>query len=228
MTDRGAAERTAGGREERTRAVPTVPLPRLEPVTLAGHGIRLEPLAEAHVPGLQGVVADGEIHRLPFAPHVPAPEAVEGSVARLTADVEAGTRLAWAVVREADEQVVWLTTFMNLALADRGLEIGNTYLAGSVHRTGVNSAMKHLLLTHAFDELEMLRVEFRVHHLNLASRRAVEALGAQQDGILRAHRILPDGSVRHTVVYSILAHEWPGIRAMLEGRIGRTPHSARG
>ncbi len=81
--------------------------------------------------------------------------------------------------------------------------------------------MKHLLLTHAFDELEMLRVEFRVHHLNLASRRAVEALGAQQDGILRAHRILPDGSVRHTVVYSILAPEWPGIRAMLEQRIGR-------
>ena len=221
-------EAAAGGREERTRAVPTAPLPRLEPVTLAGHGIRLEPLAAAHVPGLQGVVADGEIHRLPFAPHVPAPEAVEGSVRGLLADVEAGTRLAWAVVRAADEQVVGLTTFMNLALADRGLEIGNTYLAGSVHRTGVNTAMKHLLLSHAFDELEMLRVEFRVHHLNVASRRAVEALGAQQDGILRAHRILPDGSVRHTVVYSILAHEWPGIRAMLEGRIGRTPHSARG
>ena len=161
-------EAAAGGREERTRAVPTAPLPRLEPVTLAGHGIRLEPLSEAHVLGLQGAVADGGIHRLPFAPHVPAPEAVEGSVARLTADVEAGTRLAWAVVREADEQVVGLTTFMNLALADRGLEIGNTYLAGSVHRTGVNTAMKHLLLSHAFDELEMLRVEFRVHHLNLA------------------------------------------------------------
>lgn len=198
---------------------------RLEPATLTGHGIRLEPLAESHVPGLREVVADGDIHRLPFAPHVPAPEKVAGTVARLTADVDAGSRLAWAVVLEADEQgaderVVGLTTFMNLALADRGLEIGNTYLAASVHRTGVNTAMKRLLLGHAFDTLDLLRVEFRVHHLNLASRRAVEALGAQQDGILRAHRILPDGSIRHTVVYSILALEWPGIRAMLDARLG--------
>jgi len=202
---------------------------RLEPVTLTGHGIRLEPLAESHVPGLREVVADGDIHRLPFAPHVPAPEKVADSVARLRADVAAGTRLAWAVVLEAnengadeqgaDERVVGLTTFMNLALADRGLEIGNTYLAGSVHRTGVNTAMKRLLLGHAFDTLDLLRVEFRVHHLNLASRRAVESLGAQQDGILRAHRILPDGSIRHTVVYSILALEWPGIRAMLDARL---------
>ncbi len=198
---------------------------RLAEVTLAGHGIRLEPLAAAHVPGLREAVADGEIHRIPFAPHVPAPEAVEGSVARLRADVEAGTRLAWAVVRDEGAggggRVVGLTTFMNLALADRGLEIGNTYLAGSAHRTGVNTAMKRLLLGHAFEELDLLRVEFRIHHLNLASRRAVEALGAQQDGILRAHRILPDGSVRHTVVHSILAPEWPGIRAMLDARLAR-------
>ena len=156
-------------------------LTRLEPVTLTGHGIRLEPLAEAHVPGLQGAVADGKIHRLPFAPHVPAPEEVADSVARLRADVQAGTRLAWAVVREkggswADERVVGLTTFMNLALADRGLEIGNTYLAGSVHRAGVNTAMKRLLLGHAFDSLDLMRVEFRVHHLNLASRRAVDVV----------------------------------------------------
>lgn len=214
------AERRPTGREESTRAVPTAPLPRPRPVTLAGHGIRLEPLTEAHVPGLRDAVADGAIHRLPFAPHVPAPEQVAESVRGLLADVDAGTRLAWTVVREADEHVVGLSTFMNLALADRGLEIGNTYLAGSVHRTGVNTAMKHLLLSHAFETLDLLRVEFRVHHLNLPSRRAVEALGAQQDGILRAHRILPDGSVRHTVVYSILAPEWPGIRAMLEGRLG--------
>jgi RimJ/RimL family protein N-acetyltransferase len=199
--------------------VPLAPLAPLRPVVLEGHGVRLEPLAEHHVPALAEVVADGEIHRLPFAPHVPAPEAVEESVRGLLAEVGAGARVAWVVVREADGRAVGLTTFMNLALADRGLEIGNTYLAGSVHRSGVNTAVKRLLLSHAFDELELLRVEFRVHHLNLAARRAVEALGAQQDGILRAHRILPDGTVRHTVVYSILAQEWPGIRAMLDARI---------
>jgi len=199
----------------------TAPMEQPRPAVLAGHGIRLEPLAEAHVPGLREAVADGEIHRLPFAPHVPAPEAVAESVRGLRADVAAGARLVWVVVREADDRVLGLTTFMNLSLGDRGLEIGNTYLAASVHRSGVNTAVKRLLLAHAFDTLEVLRVEFRVHHLNLASRRAVEALGAQQDGILRAHRILPDGSVRHTVVYSILALEWPGIRAMLDARLER-------
>ncbi|MGP9538438.1 GNAT family N-acetyltransferase [Brachybacterium sp. AOP43-C2-M15] len=203
-----------------TRSVPTTPLPSPVPVVLRGHGLRMEPLAEHHVAPLQQVVADGEIWRLPYAPHVPAPEALPAAVRGLREDVAAGTRIAWVVVREADGRALGLTTFMNLALADRGLEIGNTYLAGSAQRTGVNPAMKRLLLGHAFDELGCLRVEFRVHHLNIASRRAVERLGAQQDGILRAHRILPDGSVRHTVVYSILAPEWPGIRAALDHRLG--------
>src|SRR5699024_6986548 len=104
----------------RSTGAPVDERTRLAEATLAGHGIRLEPLAAAHVPGLREAVADGEIHRIPFAPHVPAPEAVEGSVARLRADVEEGTRLAWAVVRDEGAggggRVVGLTTFMNLAL----------------------------------------------------------------------------------------------------------------
>ncbi|MFC7456958.1 GNAT family N-acetyltransferase [Brachybacterium sp. GCM10030267] len=207
-------------RESSTRPVPTTPLAALEPVMLTGERVRLEPLAEEHADGLRAAVADGEIWRLPYAPHIPAPAEVDASVASLRGDVDAGRRLAWAVVRPADGRVLGLTTFMNLALADRGLEIGNTYLAASAHRTGVNAEMKLLLLTHAFDTLGCLRVEFRVHHLNHASRRAVERLGAQQEGILRAHRILPDGTVRHTVVYSILAGEWPGVRAALRHRLG--------
>lgn len=203
-------------RHPATTSVPTAPL---HPVTLTGERVRLEPLGHEHAPGLREAVADGDIHRLPFAPHVPAPEGVEVEIERMLEAAAAGTVVPWAVLDAADGTVLGQTTFLNLALADRGLEIGSTYLRGSVHRTGVNTEMKLLLLRHAFEDLQCLRVEFRVHHLNIASRRAVEALGAQLDGILRAHRILPDGTVRHTCVYSILATEWPGVRVMLEERL---------
>jgi len=201
--------------------VSTAPLVPPLPVLLEGERVRLEPLTSSHAPGLRAAVQDGEIWRIPYAPHVPAPERVEEEIAALRADVDAGRRVAWAVMDAADGRTVGLTTFMNIALADRGLEIGNTYLAASAQRSGINAEMKLLLLRHAFEDLDCLRVEFRVHHLNIASRRAVERLGAQQDGILRAHRILPDGTLRHTVVYSILADEWSGVRAALEHRLRR-------
>lgn len=201
--------------------VSTTPLAPPLPVQLEGERVRLEPLTSAHAPGLRAAVEDGEIWKIPYAPHVPAPERIEEATSGLLADVDAGRRVAWAVVDAADSRTVGLSTFMNFALADRGLEIGNTYLAASAQRTGINAEMKLLLLRHAFEDLDCLRVEFRVHHLNIASRRAVERLGAQQDGILRAHRILPDGTLRHTVVYSILADEWSGVKASLEHRLGR-------
>lgn len=196
-------------------------MPQPLPVPLENQRVRLEPLGPHHVDGLREAVADGEIWRIPYAPHVPSPEQVADAVAAQCASDAAGTTASWAVIDRASERVVGHTTFLNISLRDRRLEIGTTYLAGSTHGTGINAAMKLALLTYAFEALECLGVEFRVHHLNTTSRRAVERLGAQQDGILRAHRIMPDGTLRHTVVYSILAWEWSGGKASLEHRLSR-------
>lgn len=204
-----------------TASVPTTAMEQPRGVVLENERVRLEPLGPQHVEGLRTVVADGEIWRIPYAPHVPAPEQVAESVAAQCASDEAGRTLSWAVIDRAEDRIVGHTTYLNISPRDRRLEIGTTYLAASAQRTGINAAMKLALLTHAFEELGCLGVEFRVHHLNTASRRAVERLGAQQDGILRAHRIMPDGTIRHTVVYSLLAWEWSGAKASLEHRLRR-------
>lgn len=204
-----------------TASVPTSAMDRPQPVVLENERVRLEPIGPQHVEGLRAVVADGEIWRIPYAPHVPAPEQVAERVAAQCASDEAGSTVSWAVLERDSGRVIGHTTFLNISLRDRRLELGTTYIAGSTHGTGLNAATKLALLTHAFEELGCLGVEFRVHHLNITSRRAVERLGAQQDGILRAHRIMPDGTIRHTVVYSILADEWTGVKASLEHRLRR-------
>ena len=118
-------------------------------------------------------------------------------------------------------RIAGMTTYMNLDRANRRVEIGYTWYAPRVHRTGLNTQAKRLLLGHAFETLGCIAVEFRTHRLNRASRAAIERLGAQLDGILRSHQILPDGSLRDTAVYSILAHEWPAVRASLDEMIRR-------
>lgn len=200
-------------------------MPFPEARLLEGERVRLEPLRLEHAPGLAEAVRDGELWRIPFVTHIPRPQDMAAGVEQLLARAEAGEIVAWAVVLRgrdgAQDRVVGQTTFLNIAPADRRLEIGTTFLAASAQGTGVNAEVKLLLLTEAFEHLGCLRVELRTHHLNTASRRAIERLGATQEGILRAHRILPDGSLRHTVVYAILEDEWPGVRALLRHRLGR-------
>lgn len=201
------------------------PMPAPAARVLEGERVRLEPLRAEHAEGLAEAVRDGELWRIPYATHIPRPEAMAAGVEATLAKAAAGQVVAWAVVLRgrdgAADRVVGQTTFLNIETADRRLEIGSTFLSASTHGTGVNAEVKLLLLTEAFERLGCLRVELRTHHLNAASRRAIERLGATQEGILRAHRILPDGSLRHTVVYAILADEWRGVRALLEQRLGR-------
>lgn len=201
--------------------LPLVPTDALEPpqaVALEGTRVRLEPLSMDHVTGLQDAVRDGSLWEIPYATHVATPDAMAESVESLCTQVADGDIVAWAVRRLDTDQIIGQTTFLNISLRDRRLEIGSTWMAESTHGTGMNAEVKLLLLTHAFETLGCLGVELRTHHLNVASRRAIERLGAKQDGILRAHWILPDGTLRDTVVYSILEWEWPAVRAALTRR----------
>ena len=130
-----------------------------------------------------------------------------------------GTFLPFVARRLDTGTVIGMTTFLNVVPEHRRLEIGNTWNAVSAQRTGTNAESKLLLLGHAFDTLDCIAVEFRTHWLNQQSRRAIERLGAKHDGVLRNHRLMPDGSLRDTAVYSILPHEWPAIRAELQRRL---------
>jgi RimJ/RimL family protein N-acetyltransferase len=132
----------------------------------------------------------------------------------------AGTMLPFTVL-DAASRVVGMTTFMHADAANRRVEIGSTWVAASAQRTALNTQCKRLLLAHAFEALRAIAVEFRTHRLNAVSRRAIERLGAQLDGVLRAHTVLRDGTLRDTAVYSITAAEWPAIRAHLDAQLAR-------
>ncbi len=183
-----------------------------EPVTLENDHVRLEPLAPAHVDDLTAA-REG----LAYAWYTSVPASVGGEIDRRLAERDAGRMNPWAVV--AGGRAVGMTTFCEIDQANRHVEIGYTWLSASVQRTAVNTAAKLLLLTHAFEACDAIAVEFRTHWHNRQSRAAIERLGARQDGVLRNHRLGPDGSLRDTVVYSILPHEWPAVRLGLEARL---------
>ena len=191
----------------------------VDPVVLAGDLVVLEPLAPAHHDELVAAASDGRLWELWYT-SVPAPEAMAGAIEALLAEQAAGTRVPFTV-RRPDGQVVGMTTYLNIEPDVPRLEIGSTWTAASAQRTGVNAESKLLLLGHAFETLGCLAVEFRTHWHNRQSRAAIERLGAKQDGVLRNHRRMPDGSLRDTVVYSITAAEWPAVRNGLRARLGR-------
>lgn len=181
--------------------------------------VRLQQLAPAHADDLAAASAEGELWRTWYT-SIPAPDAVGAEIERRLALQAEGRMAPWAVLN-ADGRAVGMTTYMNIEARHRRVEIGSTWIARSAQGTGVNAAAKLLLLGRAFDELECIAVELRTHWHNRQSREAIARLGAHQDGVLRSHQIAPDGSLRDTVVFSILAHEWPAARRGLEGRLAR-------
>jgi RimJ/RimL family protein N-acetyltransferase len=192
----------------------------VEPVILTGELVRLEPLAAEHSDDLVAAASDGRLWNLWYT-SVPTSEAMSDDVARRLAERDAGTALPFTVRRVDTGAVIGTTNYLNIEPEGPRLEIGGTWNARSAQRTGTNSESKLLLLGHAFEQLGCIAVEFRTHWHNQQSRTAIAALGAKQDGVLRNHRRLPDGSLRDTVVFSVLDTEWPAVRAGLRARLAR-------
>ena len=196
--------------------------PFASPVVLQGHGLRLEPLTMEHEPGLRAAAADGELWNLRVT-SVPQP-ADTAAYIQLALDMQTrGERLPWAVLDANTGRVLGCTSYHDLIPAVRRVEIGWTWYARSVQRSHVNTAAKLLLMTHAFETLNCTVVGWRTDILNLASQRAIERLGARKDGVLRSHALRRDGSIRDTVMYSLLASEWPEVRARLSARLQAPP-----
>ncbi|WP_037140060.1 GNAT family N-acetyltransferase [Rhodococcoides fascians] len=192
----------------------------LQPVTLTNDVVTLEPLSHDHLEGLSDAVRDGELWNLWYT-SVPRPENMAVEIDRRLGLLDAQSMLPFTVRRNDTGQIIGMTTYMNADAANRRLEIGSTWNAASAHRTGTNTASKLLLLTHAFEEMHCIAVEFRTHWMNLQSRTAIARLGAKQDGVLRNHQRMPDGSLRDTVVFSIVESEWPAVRNELVRRLAR-------
>lgn len=184
-----------------------------EPVTLRGQHATLEPLSLAHEAEAIEAVKDGELWTLWYT-SVPSPEEMRAGIERRLKLQERGSMLPF-VVRNADGRLVGMTTYMNIDAPNRRVEIGSTWTAKSAQRGPLNTECKLMLLTHAFEQLDCIAVEFRTHFFNQQSRRAIERLGAKLDGILRSHQLTPNGALRDTCVYSIIASEWPAVKAHL-------------
>jgi RimJ/RimL family protein N-acetyltransferase len=191
----------------------------LDPVTLKGRYAGLVPLLLNHHVALAEAVRDGELWKLWYTA-IPAPEAMKAEIERRLGLQEKGTMIPFTVL-DASGTPVGMTTYMNIDVASRRLEIGSTWYRQSVQRGPLNTQCKLLLLTHAFETLDCIAVEFRTHVLNSQSRRAIERLGAKLDGILRRHLIQPDGTIRDSAVYSITAAEWPMVKSHLGWQLER-------
>jgi RimJ/RimL family protein N-acetyltransferase len=192
----------------------------VEPVTLSGRVVRLEPLAAFHAADLYAAAAP-ELFRLFYSGPTEFSQAgFEAYIAALRA--RAGW-LPFAQVLAASGRAIGVTAYLNISERDRGLEIGSTWISPAHQGTAVNPEAKFLLLRHAFETLGVIRVQLKTDSRNLHSQRAIEKLGAVKEGVLRNHIIMPDGHIRHSVMYSILPDEWPDVQARLGLRLGYTP-----
>lgn len=191
------------------------------PITLEGQHIRLEPLTLDHEQGLIDAASDGELWNLWYTT-VPDPDHTKAYIKTALAEQQAGKSVPFVIINKPHNKIVGTTRYMNIESGVRRLEIGSTWYAQSVQRTGINTECKYELLRHAFETLHCIAVEFRTHRMNEASRKAILRLGALEDGILRNHRIMADGTMRDTVVYSILNTEWPTIKSHLTFKLNKT------
>ena len=191
----------------------------LPPVTLRGPFATLEPLSADHADEAREAVAEGEIWKQ-WTTDIPAPDTMDAEIARRLDQHAQGLMLPFAV-RDAAGRFAGMTSLMNIEAAYRRVEIGSTWYRASARRTGLNTQAKALLLGHAFDTVGCIAVELRTHFFNHASRAAIARLGAKQDGILRNHRIARNGTLRDTVVFSIIESEWPTVRAHLQFQLDK-------
>jgi RimJ/RimL family protein N-acetyltransferase len=192
-----------------------------KPVLLTGRHVRLEPLERRHLPALIEAAHDPAT----FQYYVTPPLGEEGEMSKWLDSIlkgqAAGTDVGWATVRLTDNRVVGATTFLDIRRVNRGLEIGNTWIAPEAQRTAVNTEAKYLQLRHAFEELGAWRVQLKTDERNARSRAAITRLGASFEGILRKYQVRHDGFIRNTAMFSILEAEWPAVKAGLEAKLGR-------
>ena len=187
---------------------------------MSGDLVTLVPMQPHHKDALVDAATDGRLWELWYT-EIPSPDTIDGYIAFALREKDEGRMLPFVVVENATGNVIGSTRYLEAEPDNRRLSIGYTWYSKRFQRTGVNTECKLLLLSHAFEELHAIAIEFRTHWHNHASRNAISRLGAKQDGVLRNHRIGPDGTCRDTVVFSIIASEWPTVRKSLRFKLDR-------
>jgi N-acetyltransferase len=193
----------------------------VKPVILWGKHVRLEPLTEAHVPGLAAIGVGQTFWDFMLYGNINTVDDMRNWVRDILARAEKGTDLPFVAIHLASGRVAGATRYLNIMPKDRGLEIGGTWYGSEFQRTAVNTECKYLLLGHAFETLGCIRVQLKTDLRNERSQKAIERIGAVREGVLRNHMILPDGRYRHSVFYSILDTEWPEVKKRLEEMLSR-------
>ena len=193
--------------------------------TLTGNTVELRPLQRDHAQALLEAAADGQLWNLTLTV-VPGPGMIDGYIDAALAGRDAGTVMPFVIVRRDTGAVVGSTRFWKIDYANRKLEIGHTWLGESAQRSTVNTEAKYLLLRHAFEAMQCVRVQFTTDELNEKSRAAILGVGAKQEGVVRHERIMPDGRKRNSVRFSIIDDEWPAVKAMLLAKLKKPTHRA--
>lgn len=193
----------------------------LNPIVLEGNLVKLAPMEISHIPALLEAASDGNLWELWYT-SVPSKDKVETYVKNVLKEQEAGLALPFVVIEKSTGDVIGTSRYLNVDTANKRVEIGATWYAKRTQRTGINTECKYLLLSHAFETLNTIAVEFRTHYHNHPSRNAILRLGAKQDGIIRNHIVDHNGLLRDTVVFSILKSEWPTVKNSLEFKMGKS------